>query len=271
MPSPSPERIPVLMYHCVGEPLSDTDRNYCISPADFARHMAALARRGHVAVPLARLVRWLDGGEDMPVGAFVLTFDDGYRGVREDALPVLKKRNWPFTVFLVSAFIGGKDEWNARRSAERSQLLAREEILGMARLGVDFQSHTRTHRRLPGLAYDDLRRELVDCKAELETLLGKPVPYLAYPYGECDERVIAAARAAGYAAAFSTQPGFNRRDVDRFRIRRLDVRGTDSAAQLVRKLELGANDGSLQQLFGYFGRRMARRLWSRAESKRASS
>ena len=93
----------------------------------------------------------------------------------------------------------------------------------------------------------------------MQRLLGRPVDYLAYPYGHVDERVVRAARSAGYRAAFSTQPGFNRRDVDRHRIRRIDVFGTDTPAMLMRKVRLGTNDGTLSGFARYYlGRARAR-------------
>lgn len=90
--------------------------------------------------------------------------------------------------------------------------------------------------------------------------MAKPVPYLAYPYGRHDERVIEATRAAGYRAAFSVQPGFNRPELDLYRIRRIDVFGTDSAARLLRKVKLGSNDGSLAMEVRYFAKRLGARV-----------
>ena len=84
--------------------------------------------------------------------------------------------------------------------------------------------------------------------------------HLAYPYGRYDDRVLCAAQAAGYRSAFSVQPGFNRRGIDRFRLRRLDVFGTDSAAALRRKITLGSNDGSLTHSLRYAGNRILARL-----------
>jgi hypothetical protein len=69
-----------------------------------------------------------------------------------------------------------------------------------------------------------------------------------------------AARQAGYRAAFSTQPGFNRRDVNRFRIRRMDVFGTDTPAMLLRKIRLGSNAGSLGHVISYYLNRLKNRL-----------
>jgi hypothetical protein len=72
--------------------------------------------------------------------------------------------------------------------------------------------------------------------------------------------VAEAARRAGYRGAFSTQPGFNRREVDRFRIRRIDVYGTDTPAMLLRKVRLGTNDGTLSALARYYAGRVKARL-----------
>jgi peptidoglycan/xylan/chitin deacetylase (PgdA/CDA1 family) len=138
-------------------------------------------------------------------------------------------------------------------------------VLDLQRRGVALHSHTCSHASLPTLGDDELRRELVESRSALQRLLGRPVDYLAYPFGHLDERVAAAARGAGYRAAFSTQPGFNRRDVDHFRIRRIDVYGTDTPAMLMRKVRLGTNDGTLWNLARYYlGRAKARlRLPSR--------
>ncbi len=81
-----------------------------------------------------------------------------------------------------------------------------------------------------------------------------------YPYGRYDERVRQAAIDAGYAAAFSVQPGFNRPGLDPYRIRRLDVYGTDTAAALARKMALGTNDGSVAHTARYAVGRAAARL-----------
>ena len=101
---------------------------------------------------------------------------------------------------------------------------------------------------------------VVGSRARLSQLLGREVRYIAYPFGHVDERVEAATRAAGYRAAFSTQSGFNRPEVNRFRIRRLDVYGTDTPAMLLRKIRLGSNEGGLAHAAGYYTRRMKSRL-----------
>ena len=55
------ERIPILMYHRVGEASNDWERKYCVSPKRFSDHMHTLARAGWRAVPLDPFFAWLDG------------------------------------------------------------------------------------------------------------------------------------------------------------------------------------------------------------------
>lgn len=255
-------RVPVLMYHRVGQAGNAWEARYCISAANFTAHMHALARKGYRAVAIDALVHWLEGGPPLPEGALLVTFDDGFRGVREHALPVLEALGWPFTVFLVSDLIGQEDHWTRASNPDgvTHPLLDADEIRDMQARGVSFHSHTRSHASLPTLDEAQLTDQLAGSRATLAALLGHDVPYLAYPFGHLDERVEAATRAAGYRAAFSTQPGFNRRDVNRFRIRRIDVFGTDTPAMLLRKVRLGSNDGSLGHATRYYLDRLKSRL-----------
>lgn len=255
-------RVPVLMYHRVGEAHNDWEARYCISPGNFDAHMRALARKGYRAVGIDALVNWLEGGPPLPEGSLLVTFDDGFRGVREHALPVLECLGWPFTVFLVSDLIGGEDVWtrSANPAGVTYPLLDAHEIRDMQARGVCFHSHTRSHASLPTLDDASLAEELTGSRRALCQLLGQEVAYLAYPFGHVDERVEAAARAAGYRAAFSTRSGFNRRDVNPFLIRRIDVYGTDTPAMLLRKVRLGSNDGSLGHATRYYLDRLKSRL-----------
>ena len=260
-------RIPVLMYHRVGAAHNAWESRYAIAPDDFAAQMRHLHDSSYRAVGIEALVDWLEGGPPLPERAIVVTFDDGFRGVREHALPVLERLGWPFTVFLVSDLIGQEDTWT--RSANPAHvsypLLDADEIADMQRRGVSFHSHTRSHASLPQLDDAALTEQLLGSRERLADLLGHDVAYLAYPYGHLDDRVEAATRAAGYRAAFSTQPGFNRQDVNRYRIRRLDVYGTDTPTMLLRKIRLGTNDGSLGHAARYYlDRTRGRLIGSRA-------
>lgn len=256
------ERIPILMYHRVGDAHNMWERKYCISPQRFAQHMQALARTGWQAVTIDNFIAWLGGTVELPEKSFLLTFDDGFLGVYEHAAPVLRELGWPATVFLVTALLGQRDVWCQREdpSANLYPLLARAEIEAMRDQGFSFHSHSRTHVDLSQLPDELLRAELGDSRAELEVILGCAAPYVAYPYGRINDRVLQIAREVGYEAGFSVETGFNRPGQPLMKIRRLDVFGTDTPANLLRKVNFGTNDGSWCNMMRYYGKRLFKRL-----------
>lgn len=253
------KRIPVLMYHRIGTAHNNWESRYCIAPGQFTKHMHRLAEQGMHACSLTDFFAWIGGKKVLPEGSFLITFDDGFLGVYEHAAPVLHELGWPATVFLVSQHINGRDVWCQTENPNGATypLLAMEHINAMRQMGFSFHSHTRLHPDLTTLSDDGLVNELAGSRQELRDLLDEEMRYLAYPYGQLNDNVINAAVAAGYEAAFSTQPGFNRQDIDPFRIRRLDIAGTDSSGMLVRKIHYGSNDGSWRQTARYYGRRLA--------------
>ena len=180
----------------------------------------------------------------------------------EHAAPTLKTLGWPATVFLVSQLIGQRDAWceTHNPSGVTYPLMNASQIRELRAQGFSFHSHTRCHADLPTLDDRALQDQLAGSREDLQDLLGEAVDYLAYPYGRYNDRVLSAAQAAGYCAAFSVQPGFNRREIDRFRLRRLDVFGTDSATELRRKITLGTNDGSLGHSLQYTKNRLLAKL-----------
>jgi len=247
------------MYHRVGTPYYAADRTYCIEPARFSAHMRALAARGWRPLPVADFLDWLEYGAPVPAPrSFVLSFDDGFGGVYEHAWPVLRELGWPATVFLVAELIGDYDRWMQQPGLARplTPLLTMAQIAEMAAGGISFHSHGANHRSLTALDRDALTKEVSGSRERLRALLGSPVEFFAYPYGHHDSQVVDAVQAAGYRAAFSVQPGFNRRGVDRYRIRRLDVFGDDSTRALLRKLAFGTNDGSLRAVCRYYWSRI---------------
>ena len=259
---PSSMRIPVLMYHRIGAAHNPWEKRYCISPALFTKHMRHLSACGMHACSLDDFFAWLDRKKDLPAGSFLLTFDDGFAGAFEHASSILQELGWPATVFLVSQLIGKQDVWCRAEnpSGATYPLLDMDTIHTMRGMGFTFHSHTRLHPDLTRLPKDQLLSELQGSRTDLENLLHEKVHYLAYPYGLYNEQVLDATRAAGYKAAFSTQPGFNRNDIDRFRIRRLDISGTDTPAMLARKIHFGCNDGSWRQSIRYYKGRIIDRL-----------
>jgi glycosyltransferase involved in cell wall biosynthesis/peptidoglycan/xylan/chitin deacetylase (PgdA/CDA1 family) len=80
--------------------------------------------------------------------------------------------------------------------------LTRSQVRHLAQAGFEVGFHTLEHRPLPELADDELVRALGDGRAALEEVTGRHLTTIAYPHGCADERIAAAARAAGYTDGF---------------------------------------------------------------------
>jgi peptidoglycan/xylan/chitin deacetylase (PgdA/CDA1 family) len=169
-----------------------------------------------------------------------VTFDDAFASVAQ-AVPVLERLGIPFTIFVCTDFAdGGRPlvipelETHAR---ENPIELATMDWAQLARLPADrveIGSHTMSHAHLTLLADDELKRELTESRRRIEDELGCPCRYLAYPFGEEDGRVRAAAREAGYLAAFALPGNPGRRDD--YAIPRLGLYAHDTPARTAIKV-----------------------------------
>jgi len=117
--------------------------------------------------------------------------------------------------------------------------LAAEELHRLAEGGlVEIGAHTVNHICLGGLPRDVQRRELAECKTQLERVLGQSVSALAYPYGapgDFTEDTVSLAREAGFTAAVTTSGGTVCPRFDPYRLPRSLVRNWD-AETFARKL-----------------------------------
>jgi peptidoglycan/xylan/chitin deacetylase (PgdA/CDA1 family) len=145
------------------------------------------------------------------------SFDDAYRSAAS-VFAELQRMEVPVQVFVCTG--------NARDGAPLSiPELAGDDPQQLATLkwdelrDVDVGSHGVRHAHLTRLSDDELRQELVDSKQQVEDELGRACLDFAYPYGEHDERVRAAVRAAGYERAY----GLVDDGRDPYALRRIDL------------------------------------------------
>ncbi len=217
-----PGRCVVMYYHSIAADEVD----------QFARQMDELLRH---ARPVS-----CDATQQLEPGALhvAITFDDGFRSVAAHALPVLQERHIPVTIFVPSAQLGRRPEWEMESDCTDGSECVMElaELRALPRDWVTIGSHTRTHAHLAELAEDEIRAELAGSRRELETQLGRRVDLLAFPYGNYDQRVLAVARSEGYQRCFAVSPGVSRFAATEFVIPRVAVSPQDSLFEFRLKL-----------------------------------
>lgn len=215
----------ILCYHVVESP---ADTRFGITRETFHQHLDYLDDAGYNVVYLADLYDYVSGKrESLPENPVVITIDDGWACTYDIFYKEMQRRGMPFTAFIYPNFINGS------RFA-----LTWEEIREMSDNGVDIQSHTLSHGYLTERMQterDDygrwLQDELLRSKKILEEKTGKPVRFLAYPYGEYDTAVTRATERAGYDAGLTCNFGRNERGIDPFRLRRVVIDETTTFDQ----------------------------------------
>jgi len=219
----------VLCYHAISDEWTD---GLAVPARALEGHVTALLRIGYRGAPSG-------APHPLPPGTLHVTFDDAYRSVRA-VLPTLRRLGVPVSIFAATAFAddGGVldiPELRGRADGREDELstMTWDMLAAAADEGVTIGSHSVSHPHLPSLSDDALRRELRESRQRIEDRLRRPCLTVAYPFGEHDARVRAAATAAGYAVGYGLdRPGG---DIDRFAVPRIDVYRADSRARVIVK------------------------------------
>jgi peptidoglycan/xylan/chitin deacetylase (PgdA/CDA1 family) len=192
----------VLCYHALSERFPAA---MSVTPDAFERQLGLLKRAGYRGLTFSDAVRARSGR------VVAITFDDAYLSELTLAKPLLDAVGYPATVYAPTAYLDapeqplkwdGIEQWHGGEHERELLPMSWDQLGELAEAGWEIGSHTCTHPHLDRVSDDaQLRAELVESKATVEERLGRDCATLAYPYGEYDERVIAAAEAAGYAAA----------------------------------------------------------------------
>lgn len=130
----------------------------------------------------------------------VITFDDAFEHLLEDAVPALMQYGFPATIFVPTAFVGKKAAWLPGGGAALAVLGPRD-LTGLHACGFEIAAHSRTHAHLDELPQGAARDEIEGSKRDLEALLGAAVETFAYPFGHHRAETQRLVRAAGYRAA----------------------------------------------------------------------
>jgi len=191
----------VLQYHHVSD---KTPVSKSISPQLFRAHLDYIQQAGFKVVDMRQLQSWLQERETLPDKTVVITFDGGYRSVYTAAYPELKRRSWPFTVFV-----------NSKARDEKNPLyMSWDELRDVNRHGAVIGNHSDSHphliRRQKYESHQQWQqrreREIVFAEKRIRKEVGRSFKLFAYPFGEYDESLVNKIKLLGYLA-FGQQSG----------------------------------------------------------------
>ncbi|MDR3596987.1 polysaccharide deacetylase family protein [Clostridium sp.] len=200
--------VPVLYYHSVTEPASN---EVTITPEKLRIQLKYIKDQGYITLTMSELKDYLLNNFPIPEKSIVITFDDGYMDNYYNAFPILKEFNMDATIFCITSDLNG------------SYYLSKEAIKEMSSYGIDIESHTVNHPKLSKMTYEEQLTELKESKKTLESITGKTVDSVAYPFGDFNEDSVKAAKSAGYTLAFTTNRGLADRDDNPLKLDRIYI------------------------------------------------
>jgi len=174
-----------------------------LSPRRFARQIERLARTGYTTLTLAELRACLTGVRRPARNEIAITFDDGYRALRDHAFPVLAAHGFTATCFVVTAYAGKLNRWDVAYGGRRFAHLAWRDMRRWQSRGIAFASHTATHPRLTWLPDAAVSRELAQSRADLLAALDVDCYALSWPFGAHAQRERVIAQREGYDVSFT--------------------------------------------------------------------
>jgi peptidoglycan/xylan/chitin deacetylase (PgdA/CDA1 family) len=169
-------------------------------------------------VDTATCIDMLEGRADIDGRYFHLSFDDGFRNVHTNALPILAEHSVPAIVFVPTGLVGADWHQTRRYCLETAmyrgviEMATWKDLKEAQAHGFEVGSHTRSHKRFTDMSDmpNVLRDEIAGSKRDIEEHLQTECKYISWPYGtlkDADETSLNAAREAGYRAVFGAYRG----------------------------------------------------------------
>jgi peptidoglycan/xylan/chitin deacetylase (PgdA/CDA1 family) len=195
VPYSVPEGVSVLMYHMIGNEQGDAA---IMTEANLRIQMNYLRDHGYHPITMQELYDYVTKGAPLPEKPVCITFDDGYLDSYTIVYPLMKEYGYPWTLFLITDDVGkpyNRMTWDQLKEMADSHT-------------VTIANHTLSHPKLHNLATaKEKEKEIVEANQALKYHLGIDNPWLAYPYGDYDDEVVAIAKKAGIKMAVTTDAG----------------------------------------------------------------
>ena len=184
--------IEILIYHDISDDMKEK----------FERQMDTLLR---LYAPYNLVTNSSNNPKHYMVG---ITFDDGFKSILRNAIPVLKSRSIPAIIFIPVGYIGKKANWisSENNTFKNDRVMLTEELKSLPADLIKVGSHGLYHKRLDLLEKHKAVYELKESKRILENELGVEIDYFAFPYAEYNEELIHIAQAVGYKKIFTGLP-----------------------------------------------------------------
>jgi peptidoglycan/xylan/chitin deacetylase (PgdA/CDA1 family) len=177
----------------------------------FRNHIARLTKLGRF-VSTDTVIDIVSGTVTVKENLFHISFDDGFKNVLTNALPVLNDYGVCAAFFVPTLQVQAADGSKNPYATSDIEMATWDDLGRAAEKGLEIGSHTRTHARFSDISNSPaaIEDEILGSKADIEENLGRPCRYISWPYGrlsDADPVSLQAVERAGYAACFGAYRG----------------------------------------------------------------
>lgn len=250
----NPNEVTILSYHEIALKSETLDPTYTVTPENFAKQIQWLIDNGYHFISVDTLLNYRKAKTPLPPKAVLITFDDGYKSVYDNAFPILKRHHIPTVIALVGSWLASHDvvDFDGHK-IDRGKFLSQTEIKEMVQSGlVEVASHSyASHKgiignpqgnRQPALTthqwlvdtqrYEDdahyearVKEDLAHNITFLHTYTGQKPRVMVWPYGSYNRHTRLIADKLGMPLGLTLDDGSNTRLTPLWGLRRILVDG----------------------------------------------
>lgn len=242
----------ILSYHEIADKSETLNSTYAVTPLNFEKQVNWLINNGYHFIGIDDILAYRKTSKPLPDRAVLITFDDGYQSVYDNAYPIIKKYKIPTVIAVVGSWLRGKEKVSfSGHMIERSKFLGQEEIKEMMSSGlVEIASHSYLlHEGILGnpqgntqpavttrewlsdkARYEDeesyqqrVYNDLLENSTFLEKYTGQKPRVMVWPYGHYNKKVNKIAEKLGMSIGLTLEDGSNTRITPLQELRRILV------------------------------------------------
>ncbi len=217
---------PILLYHHVSD--DSAVNSYYITKEAFRAQMEALREWGYTSITVSELTAVLINGGDLPSRPVVISFDDGYLDIYQNAFPIMHELGFVGTAYIVASRL------------QLNNFVDVEQIQEMADDGWEIGSHSMTHTDLT-TDYSIANYEMQNSMLTLEEATGETISSFAYPYGRSDEFITTKVSEYGYRAGMGLGSSYEQYLSMQFYLSRMEIQGDYDMSKFAAMLPWSGN------------------------------
>ena len=166
------------------------------STTELEREFSYLKKNGYEVVPLIDIVTKIKANEKVPNNWVALTIDDGFKTFYTNGLPIFKKYNYPFTLFIAVEYTEKKYK----------DYVSWKQLKEIAKYG-DVEFHSYGHGHFGQMSDAEIKVDTDKGLALMKKHLNYEPRLFVYPYGEYDARVEKVMEQYNFQAIFNQNIG----------------------------------------------------------------